>query len=124
MTTYDAETRFPAHLSNEALALLRGLLLAQLAEQADSAAECRATVAELTGQADTDSLIEREIAGVSAAHYDAVSRDTRDALRRMVEGTYGWCQRCSAPIAFERLEAIPHARTCVACSDVRAQLIG
>jgi DnaK suppressor protein len=124
MTTYPAETRTPDHLSGEAIALLRGLLLCQLVEHADLAAECRGTIDELTGQADTDSLIEREIAEVSATHYDTVGRDTRDALRRIDEGTYGWCQQCSAPIPFERLDAIPHARLCVSCPDAHSRLIG
>jgi RNA polymerase-binding transcription factor DksA len=124
MTTYRAETRTPDHLSDEALALLRGLLLCQLVEHAELAAECRGTVDELTGQADTDSLIEREIAEASATHYDTVGRETGDALRRMDEGTYGWCQQCSAPIPFERLDAIPHARLCVSCPDACSRLIG
>jgi RNA polymerase-binding transcription factor DksA len=37
------------------------------------------------------------------------------ALRRLAEGSYGTCERCGGPIAPERLEARPTARTCVAC---------
>jgi DnaK suppressor protein len=124
MTTYRTETRATDHLSGDALALLRGLLLCQLVEHADLAAECRGTIDELTGQPDTDSVLEREIAEVSATHYDTVGRETRDALRRIDEGTYGRCQQCTAPIPLERLTAIPHARACVACSDTRGGLIG
>ena len=50
MTMFRAESRLPAHLSPDAVVLLRSLLLCQLADHADRAAECRATVAELTGQ--------------------------------------------------------------------------
>ena len=41
--------------------------------------------------------------------------DTAQALRRMAEGRYGTCERCTAPIPLERLEVLPHARFCVPC---------
>ena len=41
--------------------------------------------------------------------------DTALALRRMAEGSYGTCQRCTAEIPLPRLEILPHARFCVAC---------
>jgi len=43
------------------------------------------------------------------------------ALARIDAGTYGVCERCGRPIAPERLEARPTARTCVSClPEVRA----
>jgi RNA polymerase-binding transcription factor DksA len=42
--------------------------------------------------------------------------DIDDALRRLGDGDYGVCARCGGPIAPERLEARPTARTCVACA--------
>ena len=38
------------------------------------------------------------------------------ALTRMSEGTYGRCTVCARTIPGERLDAIPWAATCVACS--------
>jgi DnaK suppressor protein len=38
------------------------------------------------------------------------------AMARFEDGTYGQCARCGGVIAPERLEAIPDAETCVACS--------
>ena len=38
------------------------------------------------------------------------------AMARFEDGTYGQCSRCGGVIAPERLEAIPDAETCVACS--------
>ena len=35
------------------------------------------------------------------------------ALHRMDEGTYGLCERCQAPIAPARLEAMPSATRCI-----------
>jgi DnaK suppressor protein len=41
--------------------------------------------------------------------------DIDAALARLDEGTYGICERCGRPIAPERLEVRPTARTCVSC---------
>ena len=123
MTMYRADTRTADHISDEAVALFRDLLSKQLVDHADLAAERRLTFDQLTGQVDSDSVIEREIAEVSAAHYDSVGHQTREALRRIDEGIYGLCRQCSTPIPFARLEAIPHARFCVGCS-APAGLIG
>ncbi|GAA5145902.1 hypothetical protein GCM10023340_15990 [Nocardioides marinquilinus] len=40
------------------------------------------------------------------------------ALARVADGSYGVCERCGRPIAPERLEARPTARTCVSCPAV------
>lgn len=37
------------------------------------------------------------------------------ARERVQSGTYGVCEHCDEPIAAERLDARPVARTCVAC---------
>jgi DnaK suppressor protein len=54
---------------------------------------------------------------------DALVRQARQhlteidsALQRLVDGTYGTCERCGEPIALARLEARPTARTCVGCA--------
>ncbi|HEX9934828.1 MAG TPA: TraR/DksA C4-type zinc finger protein [bacterium] len=39
------------------------------------------------------------------------------ALERIENGTYGLCQTCNNPINRERLEAVPHARLCIACKS-------
>jgi DnaK suppressor protein len=38
------------------------------------------------------------------------------ALQRIDDGTYGTCPVCGAPIAPERLDAVPWATTCVGCA--------
>jgi RNA polymerase-binding transcription factor DksA len=38
------------------------------------------------------------------------------AYARLAAGTYGVCEVCGRPIAGERLEARPTARTCVRCA--------
>lgn len=39
------------------------------------------------------------------------------ALERLDRDEYTVCSRCGKPIAAARLEAIPHADTCIACAD-------
>jgi len=41
------------------------------------------------------------------------------ALVRIANDTYGCCERCNAPIAPERLQARPAARTCIRCAEVQ-----
>ncbi len=40
-----------------------------------------------------------------------------DALRRIGDKTYGYCERCFQPIPKPRLRALPYARLCVACKS-------
>ena len=40
-----------------------------------------------------------------------------DALRRIEDKTYGYCERCFQPIPKPRLRALPYARLCVACKS-------
>ncbi|GAC1396451.1 MAG: RNA polymerase-binding protein DksA [Pyrinomonadaceae bacterium] len=44
--------------------------------------------------------------------------DTDQALRRIDEGVYGTCQRCSKPIPERRLEAMPAARYDAECQSL------
>ncbi len=40
-----------------------------------------------------------------------------DALARIKDKTYGYCERCFQPIPKPRLRALPYARLCVACKS-------
>ena len=40
------------------------------------------------------------------------------AIERVGAATYGWCERCGAPIGEARLEALPAARRCIACAAI------
>jgi RNA polymerase-binding transcription factor DksA len=60
---------------------------------------------------------ERELSDVLAARNAETVRDLEAALARLDAGTYGACERCGNAIPFERLEAMPHARLCVACPE-------
>ena len=56
----------------------------------------------------------------------SVARNTEDLLakiqharKRVDEGSYGTCELCGADIPIARLEALPHATTCVSCAAKR-----
>ncbi len=42
--------------------------------------------------------------------------DVDAALIKLAEGSFGTCEKCSAPINPDRLRAKPAARRCVACA--------
>jgi RNA polymerase-binding transcription factor DksA len=44
---------------------------------------------------------------------EAELEDIQRALRKIEQSTYGVCEECGKPIAFERLEAKPWARYCI-----------
>ncbi|HEX7167338.1 MAG TPA: TraR/DksA C4-type zinc finger protein [Acidimicrobiales bacterium] len=108
-------------LGEDAVELLRSLLLCQLAEYADRAAESHAVAEPLAGQPDVASWLEREMAAAAANHFDAVVHEARAALQRIDGGAYGACERCGVAIPYERLVALPHARRCVSCPDPAAR---
>jgi len=67
----------------------------------------------------TTQAVER-IAQVDAArNLDAKRRDVERALGKLDDGSYGVCDRCGAPIATERLDAIPWAVLCMSCASAR-----
>lgn len=42
-------------------------------------------------------------------------REVLDALDRVKNGSYGFCEACQVPIGKERLKHMPHARNCIGC---------
>lgn len=41
----------------------------------------------------------------------------KEAIRRLKEGSYGECLRCSEEIGAKRLAAVPWSRYCIACQE-------
>jgi RNA polymerase-binding transcription factor DksA len=106
------------------IASLRLALCESLADELSQLAEAQRIVEELTGQQDSDSILEREIAERRQAQSVASIADIDAALERIAAGTYGQCESCQRLIAIERLEVIPFARQCVICSAAPPRLIG
>ena len=79
-------------------------------------------LSELTSasrEADRGGYQQESLAALIASSRSALA-DTAGALRRMAEGSYGTCERCTADIPLLRLQILPHARFCVPCQRRRA----
>ena len=105
----------PSRPTGDQLATLRALLIEALAEHRDHLEQNEALARSLTPEADDDVGRDREMARLAADRAREVVADTEHALARFDDGSYGTCETCGRPIPFERLEAIPQARHCVAC---------
>jgi DnaK suppressor protein len=57
-----------------------------------------------------------EAAALALLHTEEGSlAEVTAALDRIDRGTYGRCEACGKPVAKARLDALPHARHCIAC---------
>lgn len=83
----------------------------RLDEVGDTAGDDQADSGTKTAERDTAQSLLRTILDRRAQY--------EHALVRLEEGTYGWCEGCSAPIPVERLEIFPSATACVACKQTR-----
>jgi RNA polymerase-binding protein DksA len=52
-----------------------------------------------------------------ASNQQKLLQQVNEALARIEDGTYGFCQMCGKPIPQARLEAIPEAELCLNCAD-------
>jgi len=50
---------------------------------------------------------------------NTVSRYLLEALKRMDEGTYGYCKYCGEAIQVDRLQRVPGALQCVKCAKTK-----
>jgi RNA polymerase-binding protein DksA len=64
----------------------------------------------------TDNM-EREMAFMFASKSGRLVYHIDEALRRIDQGSYGRCIKCQKRIKAARLEAVPHARMCIACKS-------
>ncbi|TDB79991.1 TraR/DksA C4-type zinc finger protein [Micromonospora sp. KC721] len=83
----------------------------RLVEVGDTAGDDQADSGTKTAERDTAQSLLRSILERRAQF--------EHALSRLEEGTYGFCEGCSAPIPVERLEIFPSATACVACKQNR-----
>lgn len=60
---------------------------------------------------------ERDLAVRNLDRDSNLLRQIRDALSRIVQGTYGTCLHCDEDISPKRLAAVPWAAFCVACQQ-------
>ena len=96
---------------------LRAKMSELLSQQRD---QCALKIEETADQLDQiQAATERDVL-VGLLNRDAQLReDVRHAFYLMWEGTYGVCEDCQESIAPARLKAIPWARCCVSCQEMR-----
>lgn len=109
--------------SQDFMARVQAMLVSELEAQHAQCAEHQAAAAELRDNTDADSVLERELAEAGALRAREAIEDVESALERLDAGTYGCCELCGAALPIERLEAVPAARTCVACPGRGAGLL-
>lgn len=61
--------------------------------------------------------VERELALGTLARESSGLRETRAALRRIDDGSFGICMDCEEEINLKRLTAVPWAARCIACQE-------
>lgn len=106
-------------------ALLEKERLRLEAEVAELEAEDRESLSEASGEnayrdhmADQGSAtFERELDMTLEENLREGLKEVRAALGRIEAGTYGKCERCSAEIPDERMEAMPTASLCIVCKS-------
>ena len=106
-------------LSEEVLAGLAARLVAESHAETATCAQHEATVRQLRGQTDADSVVECELAEIGASRARKAIDEIKRALDRIERGGYGLCETCDAVIPPGRLEAIPSARSCITCAGRR-----
>lgn len=100
------------HLSPGQLKRLRELLIEEHTIQ-------QARAGELQDPED----LEPDLAEVLLARCQESLEEIETALRLIDDGTYGMCAGCGGAIPFERLEAVPATRSCVACQSLSARAL-
>jgi RNA polymerase-binding transcription factor len=93
-----------------ALETARPGLEAKLEQQYEGHTEALAALVQRRRRRTAD-----DVAEATAQARQALA-DVAQALRRMAEGSYGTCERCSGDIEIDHLESQPAARYCRACT--------
>jgi DnaK suppressor protein len=68
----------------------------------------------------TAEAVERISSTAAARALASALADVDRALEKLEDGSYGLCDECGQSIGAERLEAMPFATLCVACSARRS----
>jgi len=92
-------------------------LRARLEEQYEECTERLAAQLASSRQRRANPASAAALASAVAASQLALA-ETATALRRMAEGSYGRCERCTGTISRQVLQLSPTARYCHACADL------
>ena len=64
---------------------------------------------------------EQDVTAVTASLRSQLLKEVDKALGRCARGTYGACEGCHGEISTHRLKAIPWARYCLTCQELRSR---
>ena len=64
---------------------------------------------------------EQDVTAATADLRNQMLREIEGALKRFAGGTYGECEGCRESINPNRLKALPWARYCVPCQELRSR---
>ncbi len=64
---------------------------------------------------------EQDVTARTADIRSGMLREIERALERVARGSYGLCEGCGEEISPARLKAIPWARYCVTCQELRSR---
>jgi DnaK suppressor protein len=64
---------------------------------------------------------EQDLSAVTADMRSRTLREIEGALARVSRGSFGVCEGCGEDISLARLKAIPWARYCVVCQELRSR---
>lgn len=62
---------------------------------------------------------DREFSLSIASSERKVLYDIEDALKKIEDGTYGFCEVCKKTISKVRLKAVPYTKLCLECQETR-----
>jgi DnaK suppressor protein len=65
--------------------------------------------------------LEQDVTAVTANLRSQMLKEVEGALARCAGGTYGVCEGCDEDISSSRLKAIPWARYCLTCQELRSR---
>jgi DnaK suppressor protein len=64
---------------------------------------------------------QQDLTAATAELRSRMLREVERALKRVAGGTYGVCEGCGEEISPNRLKAIPWARYCLTCQEMRSK---
>ncbi len=64
---------------------------------------------------------EQDVTAVTASLRSQLLKEVDNALARCARGTYGACEGCQEAITPHRLKAVPWARYCLTCQELRSR---
>lgn len=64
-----------------------------------------------------DAIQQQSMASGHRGRVEVELAKARQALRRLDDGTYGYCLRCQDPMAYERLRIHPGSTLCLGCQE-------